>query len=196
MNICAIAFAYPFCYFRIMNIQIADLEFEKMIEYKTIAHRSEQLGLQLSTAYQGKIPIFIGVLNGSFMFIAELLKHVDIACEVAFMKLSSYRGGLESTRTITDEFDLNIDIEGRDVILVEDIVDTGNTLRYLIDKLQSRNPASLITCALLYKPQAMEHVIPELKHIGFEIENKFVVGFGLDYKELGRNLKDIYQLMI
>jgi hypoxanthine phosphoribosyltransferase len=179
-----------------MNIQIADLEFEKMIEHKSIESRAQEMGLQLADEYQGRLPIFIGVLNGSFMFIAELLKHVTISCEVAFMKLSSYRGGLESTRTITDEFDLNVDIEGRDVILVEDIVDTGNTLRYLIDKLQARKPASIITCSLLYKPQAMEHVIPELKYIGFEIENKFVVGFGLDYKDLGRNLKDIYQLVI
>jgi hypoxanthine phosphoribosyltransferase len=152
--------------------------------------------LLFDAEYKDSCPVFIGVLNGSFMFIAELLKNVTIPCQVAFMKLSSYRGGLESTRTITDEFDLQIDIEGRDVILVEDIVDTGNTLRYLIDKLQSRKPASLTTCALLYKPQAMEHIIPELKHIGFEIENKFVVGFGLDYKELGRNYRDIYQLVL
>lgn len=179
-----------------MKIQIADLEFEKMIVYESIEKRTMQIGEQLTEEYRGRLPVFIGVLNGSFMFIAELLKHVTISCEVTFMKLSSYHGGLESSRTITDEFDLNVDITGRDVILVEDIVDTGNTLRYLVDKLKARNPASVTTCSLLYKPQAMEHVIPELKYIGFEIENKFVVGFGLDYQDLGRNLKDIYQLVI
>jgi hypoxanthine phosphoribosyltransferase len=179
-----------------MIVHVADLSFKKMIDYESIVSRSKQLGAQLSADYEALNPVFIGVLNGSFMFIAELMKYVEIPAEVAFMKLSSYQGGLESSRVITDEFDLNAKIEGRHVILVEDIVDTGNTLRYLIDKLQSRNPASVITCTLLYKPQAMEHVIPELKHVGFEIENKFVVGFGLDYKELGRNLRDIYQLVV
>jgi hypoxanthine phosphoribosyltransferase len=175
---------------------VADLAFKKMIDYQAINSRSQQIGAQLTQDYEARNPIFIGVLNGSFMFIAELLKYVEVPAEVAFMKLSSYRGGIESMRVITEEFDLNVDIEGRDVILVEDIVDTGNTLRYLVDKLQSRKPASVTTCTLLYKPDAVEQAIPELKYVGFEIENKFVVGFGLDYKELGRNLKDIYQLVV
>lgn len=179
-----------------MIIHVADLSFQKMIDYDAINARCQQIGAELTVEYEYSNPIFIGVLNGSFMFIAELMKYVEIPAQVAFMKLSSYAGGLESKRTITDEFDLNVSIEGRDVILVEDIVDTGNTLRYLIDKLQSRNPASVSTCTLLYKPEAVELEIPELKHVGFEIENKFVVGFGLDYKELGRNLKDIYQLVV
>lgn len=179
-----------------MIIHVADLSFQKMIDYETINNRSQQLGAQLSKDYEARNPIFIGVLNGSFMFIAEVLKYVDVPAQVAFMKLSSYRGGIESMRVITEEFDLNVDIEGRDVILVEDIVDTGNTLRYLVDKLQNLKPASVATCTLLYKPTAVEQAIPELKYVGFEIENKFVVGFGLDYKELGRNLKDIYQLVL
>jgi hypoxanthine phosphoribosyltransferase len=179
-----------------MIIHVADLSFKKMIAYETINSRCQQIGAELTAEYEARNPIFIGVLNGSFMFIAELMKYIEIPAQVAFMKLSSYHGGLESKRVITDEFDLNVSIEGRDVILVEDIVDTGNTLRYLIDKLQSRKPASVSTCTLLYKPDAVELEIPELKHVGFEIENKFVVGFGLDYKELGRNLKDIYQLVL
>jgi hypoxanthine phosphoribosyltransferase len=167
-----------------------------MIDYKAINKRCQEIGAELTKEYDARNPIFIGVLNGSFMFIAELMKYVEVPAEVAFMKLSSYAGGLESKRVITDEFDLSVKIEGRDVVLVEDIVDTGNTLRYLIEKLQSRNPASISTCTLLFKPDAVELEIPELKHVGFEIENKFVVGFGLDYKELGRNLKDIYQLVV
>lgn len=179
-----------------MIVHVADLSFKKMIDYASINARCQQIGAELTAEYEARTPIFIGVLNGSFMFIAELMKYVEVPAEVAFMKLSSYAGGLESKRVITDEFDLNVSIEGRDVVLVEDIVDTGNTLRYLIDKLQSRNPASVTTCTLLYKPDAVELEIPELKYVGFEIENKFVVGFGLDYKELGRNLKDIYQLVV
>ncbi|RKR81160.1 hypoxanthine phosphoribosyltransferase [Mucilaginibacter gracilis] len=179
-----------------MIIHVADLSFKKMIDYDAINTRCQQIGAELTLEYEACNPIFIGVLNGSFMFIAELMKYVDIPAQVAFMKLSSYAGGLESKRVITDEFDLSVNIEDRDVILVEDIVDTGNTLRYLIDKIQTRKPKSVSTCTLLYKPDAVELEIPELKHVGFEIENKFVVGFGLDYKELGRNLKDIYQLVL
>jgi len=178
-----------------MNIQIAELTFEPMISYETIEKRTIEIGSILAKKYQDKTPVFVGVLNGSFMFMADLVKQVPIPCHIAFMKLSSYHGGLATTRTITEDFNLKVDIKGRDVILVEDIVDTGNTLRYLVDKLRSLNPASITVCTLLYKPEAMEHEIPELEYVGFEIENKFVVGYGLDYKELGRNYKDIYQLV-
>ena len=178
-----------------MNIQVADLQFEPMIPFAEIEKRTAEIGALLTEKYQDSLPIFVGVLNGSFMFMADLVKQVPIPCHIAFMKLSSYHGGLATSRTITEDFNLKVDIEGRDVILVEDIVDTGNTLRYLVDKLRSLNPASISVCALLYKPDAMEHEIPELEHVGFEIENKFVVGYGLDYQELGRNLKDIYQLV-
>lgn len=178
-----------------MKIQIEDLEFEKMIAYHTIETKTCLMGTQINEEYEGRVPVIIGVLNGSFLFLADLVKHITIPCQIAFMKLSSYQGGLESTRNITDDLDLKIDIKDRDVILIEDIVDTGNTLRYLVDKLKAKNPASITVCSLLYKPDAMEHTIPELKHVGFEIENKFVVGYGMDYKEFGRNLKDIYQLI-
>lgn len=178
-----------------MNIQIDELTFEPMISYETIAKRTAEIGAILTEKYQHKTPVFVGVLNGCFMFMADLVKQVPIPCQLAFMKLSSYHGGLATTRSITEDYNLKVDIAGRDVILVEDIVDTGNTLRYLVDKLRTLNPASITVCALLYKPDAMEHDIPEMEYIGFEIENKFVVGYGLDYKELGRNYKDIYQLV-
>jgi hypoxanthine phosphoribosyltransferase len=174
-------------------MKIADLEFEPLIAYETIEEKINSIAVELNTAYANKTPVFVGVLNGCFMFIADLVKRVNIPCEVAFTKLSSYHGGLSTTRVIKDEFDLNINIEGRHVVLVEDIVDTGNTLNYLIAKLEVRRPASIEVVALLLKPAALEHKIAELKYVAFEIENDFVVGYGLDYMELGRNLKGIYK---
>lgn len=179
-----------------MNIKIADLEFEPLISYETIQQRIAEIARQLNTDYAGKAPVFVGVLNGAFMFMADLLKEVTIPCEVAFTKLSTYHGGLKSTKTINDEYDLQVNIEDRHVILVEDIVDTGYTLNYLIAKLEVRRPASLVVCTLLQKPDALEHEINELKYVAHKIENEFVVGYGLDYMELGRNLKGVYKRVV
>lgn len=178
-----------------MKVTLDDLTFEQMIAYETICERTRVLGHLLSERYKHTTPVFVGVLNGSFMFMADLLKEVALPCEVAFVKLASYHGGLASSRVITEQLGLSIPIAGRHVIVVEDIVDTGNTLLYLLEKLRAQKPASLTICSLLYKPDSLEHEIPELEYVGFEIENKFVVGYGLDYKQLGRNLKDIYQLI-
>jgi hypoxanthine phosphoribosyltransferase len=178
-----------------MKTKVADLEFELLINSKEIEERVKVLGAQLNSDYKdsGRTPVLVGVLNGSFLFTADLIKEIEIPVEVTFTKLASYYGGTSTTRKIRDDFDLSIDIKGRDIILVEDIVDTGNTLHYLIDKLKVREPASITVCSLLLKPKALESTIDELKYIGFEIENDFVVGYGLDYKELGRNLKGIYK---
>lgn len=178
-----------------MKTKVADLDFELLITYKAIEDRVKVLAAQLNSDYKdmGRTPVLVGVLNGSFLFTADLIKEIEIPVEVTFTKLASYYGGTSSTRKIRDDFDLSIDIKGRDIILVEDIVDTGNTLHYLIEKLQVREPASITVCSLLLKPKALEGAIPELKYVGFEIENDFVVGYGLDYKELGRNLKGIYK---
>jgi hypoxanthine phosphoribosyltransferase len=176
-----------------MKTQVADLNFELLITYKAIENRVKELAAQLNTDYKGRTPILVGVLNGSFLFTADLIKEIEIPVEVTFTKLASYYGGTSSTRKIRDDFDLSLDIKGRDIILVEDIVDTGNTLHYLIDKLKVREPASITVCSLLLKPKALERTIDELKYVGFEIKNEFVVGYGLDYKELGRNLKGIYR---
>ena len=135
----------------------------------------------------------MGVLNGSFLFIADLVKQIDIPCEVTFTKLASYHGGTKSSLSIRDDIDFSIEIKGRDIIVVEDIVDTGITANYLLEKLKAKQPASVKLCSLLLKPGALLKPIEELKYIGFEIENEFVVGYGLDYKELGRNLTDIYK---
>jgi hypoxanthine phosphoribosyltransferase len=176
-----------------MKISVADLNFELSIPYNKIESRVAAIAQQINSDYEGRSPILVGVLNGSFLFTADLIKEISIPVEVTFTKLASYYGGTSTTRKIRDDFDLAIDIKGRDIILVEDIVDTGNTIHYLIDKLKVREPASITVCTLLLKPKALESTVQELKYIGFEIPNDFVVGYGLDYKELGRNLKGIYK---
>jgi hypoxanthine phosphoribosyltransferase len=176
-----------------MKKQIADLEFEILITAEKIEEQVKAIGAQLSEDYSNSVPVFIGVLNGSFLFIADLIKQVSIPCEINFTKLASYYGGTTSTLKIREDIDLTVDIKGRDVLIIEDIVDTGNTAHYLIEKLKEREPASLKLCSLLLKPAALQKKIDELKYVGFEIENEFVVGYGLDYKEMGRNLKDIYK---
>ena len=176
-----------------MKTKIADLEFTPLIKAKDIEERTKAIGLQLSEDYKHCIPVFVGVLNGSFLFIADLIKQIDIPCEVTFTKLASYYGGTKSSLKIRDDIDFSVDIKDREVIIIEDIVDTGNTAHYLIEKLKLKQPASIKMCSLLLKPSALLKKIDELKYVGFEIENEFVVGYGLDYKEMGRNLKDIYK---
>lgn len=176
-----------------MKTQIADLTFEPLIDLAEIEKRIKEIALQINTDYLDRTPIFIGVLNGSFMLVADLVKEITVPCEVTFSKLASYFGGTSSTRKIRDDIDISVDIEGRDIILIEDIVDTGNTLNYLIEKLRVRKPASIRACSLLLKPKALERKIDELKYVGFEIDNTFVIGYGLDYKDLGRNLRGIYK---
>lgn len=174
-------------------MKIADLDFEPLIKADAIEKRVKAIGLQLNADYKDTKPVFVGVLNGSFLFIADLIKQIDIPCEVTFTKLASYYGGTSSTRKIRDDIDFSVDIKDRDVIVIEDIVDTGNTARYLLERLKIKGPASIKICSLLLKPTALEGKLDELKYVGFEIENEFVVGYGLDYKEMGRNLKDIYK---
>ncbi|HEY8930666.1 MAG TPA: hypoxanthine phosphoribosyltransferase [Mucilaginibacter sp.] len=176
-----------------MKAKIADLEFEPFIEAAVIEDRVRDIGRQLNADYQHTVPLFIGVLNGSFLFMADIIKQIDIPCEITFTKLASYHGGIESTMNIRNDIELSVDIKGRDVVVIEDIVDTGNTASYLIDKLRLKQPASITLCSLLLKPKALLKPIEELKYTGFEIENEFVVGYGLDYNEIGRNLKDIYR---
>ena len=176
-----------------MKTKIADLEFEPLIKAEAIDQRIRAIGLQINADYQHCVPVFVGVLNGSFLFIADLIKQIDIPCEITFTKLASYYGGTKSSLKIRDDIDFSVDIKGREVLIIEDIVDTGNTAHYLIDKLKVMEPASIKLCSLLLKPKALLKKIDELKYVGFEIENEFVVGYGLDYREMGRNLKDIYK---
>jgi len=174
------------------TVEVSDKRFELLIENDNINKRTRLIGIQLNVDYENKCPVFIGVLNGSFLFMADLLKEIEIPCEVDFIRVSSYKG-TERNAGIREAFGLPENLHNRDVILVEDIVDTGLTLKYILEKVHLQNPASVRICTLLYKPGAILTPIKELEYIGFEIPNEFVVGYGLDYNGLGRNLRDIYR---
>ncbi|WP_374166250.1 hypoxanthine phosphoribosyltransferase [Arcticibacter sp. MXS-1] len=178
-----------------MKVQIEDKEFSCFLEYEKIKKRTRLLGIQINVDYEDKVPVFIGVLNGSFLFMADLMKEVNIPAEVSFIKVSSYHGQETTSGTVKSVIGLDIDLKGRDVIIVEDIIDTGITLSYLVDVLRKHEPASVAICSLLLKPQSLQREIPEITYVGFEISNEFVVGYGLDYRGLGRNLKDIYRYL-
>jgi hypoxanthine phosphoribosyltransferase len=174
------------------KIQIADKEFEILLENDQITKRTRLIAIQIDVDYESRCPVFVGVLNGSFIFMADLLKEITIACEVEFIKVSSY-SGTESTGQIKEILGLPANLHNRDVILVEDIIDTGLTLTYILKELLQQKPASVSVCTLLLKPDVLKAKIDELEYVGFEIANEFVVGYGLDYDGLGRNLKDIYR---
>jgi len=140
-----------------------------------------------------KIPVFLSILNGSFMFTSDLLKQMDFNCEVSFIKLASY-SGTSSTGQVSELIGLNTNIEGRTVIIIEDIVDTGHTLEKLVEVLQSYKPKQIKVATFLFKPNAYKKDIP-VDYIGMSIPNDFIVGYGLDYNELGRNLRNIYTLV-
>lgn len=173
-------------------ITIHDKNFEPYLTSEEIQDTIAKIGSRLNTNYAGKNPIFIVVLNGAFRFASDLMTYIDIDCEINFVKLSSYRG-TESTGSIVNHIGLSSNIEGRHVILVEDIVDTGHTMEFLYEELLKSSPASVAMATLLFKPEAY-HGDKKPNYTGFEIPNLFVVGYGLDYDELGRNLNDIYQI--
>ncbi|WP_441000366.1 hypoxanthine phosphoribosyltransferase [Fodinibius sp. SL11] len=158
-----------------------------------LQERVAELGDELAEKYEGKNPIFIGVLNGAYIFLSDLMRQVDISCEVDFLKLSSYGDEKVSSGEVTDLKDIDADIEGRHVVLVEDIVDTGLSMNYLVDKLQKKNPESIATVTLLHKTEATHHDV-QLDYVGFQIPTLFVLGYGLDYAQEGRNLAQIYIL--
>jgi len=174
------------------KIQVEGKDFEIFLENEIISKRIRLIGIQLDVDYENRCPIFIGVLNGSFLFMADLLKEVDIACEVNFVRVASYQG-TKSTGSVKEVFGIPDGLKDRNIIIVEDIVDTGLTLSHILEKVKAQNPASIQVCTLLFKPTALLAPIPELTYVGFEIPNEFVVGYGLDYNGLGRNLKDIYR---
>lgn len=174
------------------TIKIADKEFEILLENDNIAKRTRLIGIQINVDYEKKCPIFIGVLNGSFLFMADLVKEVTLECEMAFIRVSSYQD-TESTGQIKEVFGLPENLHDRDIIIVEDIVDTGFTLGYILKEVYKQNPASVRVCALLLKPEALKAPIEELEYVGFEVANEFVVGYGLDYNGIGRNLTHIYK---
>ena len=168
------------------------LTFECYLTKQKITERVKDMGEQITNKYSNKKPLFIGVLNGAFIFTADLVRHCQIECEVAFVRLSSYQG-TQSSGHIKTVYGLEMEIKNRHLIVVEDIVDSGRTLHCFLDYLKKQNPASIELAALLLKPDALQFPL-QLDYIGFEIPEKFVVGYGLDYDGLCRNYEDIYQL--
>jgi len=160
---------------------------EVLIDEETLAARVAELGAEVSADYHGRDLLLIGVLKGAVFFMADLMRHLTVPCEVDFMAISSYGDATDSSGIVRILKDLDINIEGRDVLVVEDIIDSGLTLSYLIRNLESREPSSLEVCALLTKPSRREIDVP-VRYVGFEIPNKFVVGYGLDFAERYRNL--------
>ncbi|MER3498894.1 MAG: hypoxanthine phosphoribosyltransferase [Chitinophagaceae bacterium] len=175
------------------TIRVHDKTFDVYISEEKLQERIRQIAETINNEYKGKRPLFIAILNGSFMFAADLFKHITIESEICFIKLASYKGMKSSGKVVTS-IGLEEDLYGKDVIIIEDIVDTGKTLHEFLPKLQHQQPASLKIVCLLHKPEATQFPV-QLDYVGFSIPNKFVVGYGLDYDGLGRNLKEIYQLV-
>lgn len=176
----------------IKEVAVKDKQFVLKISSDTIQSRVGELASSIEKDYQNKKPIFIGVLTGGAVFAVDLFKKLTIDCELTFIRVSSY-SGTNSTGTVSGVLGLKENIENRDVIVIEDIIDTGITAKYLLDELKKLNPSSLKMATALFKPQALKHdITPD--YVGFEIEPDFVVGYGLDYDGYGRNLNDIYVL--
>jgi len=174
-------------------VKIGGESFRIYLTHDEIQQRNEQMGVQISEEYRDKKPIFIGVLNGAYVFLADLMRYVSISCEVDFLKLSSYGDEKVSSGQVRDLKEIDADINERHVILVEDIVDTGLSMKYLIDKLKKNNPASLSVVTLLHKMEATKYDV-QIDYTGFKIPDLFVLGYGLDYAQEGRNLAQIYIL--
>lgn len=160
---------------------------------KKIQARVKQLGRQINKDYQGRVPIFIGVLNGSFLFMADLIRHISVDCEIDFLKLSSYGDAKISSGNVTLLKDLNCQIEGRDIIIVEDIVDSGLSIDFIRKLICAHNPQTFRVVSLLYKKDSIR-IDVKIDYIGFTIPNFFVIGYGLDYGQKVRNLRSIYRL--
>lgn len=186
-------FCTPNSFYDMSTIQVKDKQFETFLREEQILSEVKRVASEISRDYEGKNPLFLCILNGSFMFAADLLKNVDIPSTVSFVKLSSYQG-TESTGQINQMIGLNESIEGRHVVIVEDIVDTGYTMRDILDRLAQENPASVHVCTLLCKPGKLKVDI-NLKYVAMNIPNDFIVGYGLDYDGYGRNHRDIYKIV-
>lgn len=172
------------------TIQVKDRTFRPFIEAEDIQKRVAEIGTQLSRDLEGRSPLFLAILNGSYVFAADLLRYVNIPCEISFIRVSSY-SGMESTGKLTEVIGLKENIEGRTVVIVEDIIDSGFTMEGLVKSLKAKNPAELHICTLLTKPGNLK-VKLDIPYCAFEIPNDFIVGYGLDYDGFGRNLPAIY----
>ncbi|QDH77987.1 hypoxanthine phosphoribosyltransferase [Echinicola soli] len=173
-------------------LKVKDKEFEPYLSEEQLDVRVKALGRALSEDYDGKHPLVLGILNGAFMFLSDLMKEMSVPLEVSFIKIASYEA-MQSTGNVRELVGLKEEVGNRHIIIVEDIVDTGRSMEYLIELLKEKSPASISVVSLLLKPEALATDV-EVDYVGFEIPNKFVVGYGLDYDGYGRNLREIYQL--
>ena len=174
------------------NVTILDKEFELFIPYEKIKSIVEEMAEKMNNDLKGKKPLFICILNGSFMFAADIFKRISMLdAEISFIKLASY-SGISTTGSVKELIGLNEDLTGRTVVVLEDIVDSGITIAKTIEQIRSKNPLEILIATLLLKPEALQVKVP-LDYIGIEIPNDFIVGYGLDYNGRGRNLIDIYK---
>ena len=175
-----------------MSIRIHNLEFSPFLDKEKISVEVKNLGQKITKDFEGKELVMIGVLNGASIFMADLCRAIDLPLSTSFIKVKSYIG-TESSGEIRSILGLEEDLAGKNILIVEDIVDTGITMKYLVSEISNLNPAKISIATLLFKPEAFQFNYG-LDYVGFEIPNKFVVGYGLDYDGLGRNLPSIYQL--
>ncbi len=174
------------------RVTIKDKTFEVSIPEAQVKERVRELAQQMSRDLEGKNPLFLGVLNGAFIFAADLMREMTIACEISFVKLASYQG-TTSTGTIQEVIGINEDLTGRTVVIVEDIVESGLTIKRMMEQIGTRNPASVQVCTLFFKPEKLKEDLM-LDYVAFSIPNDFIVGYGLDYDQQGRQLRDVYSL--
>ena len=175
------------------RVKVLDKTFEVSIPEAEIKERVKAVAQQLSHDMEGKNPLLLAVLNGSFIFAADLMREMTIPCEISFVKLASYQG-TTSTGKIHEVLGINEDLTDRHVVIVEDIIDTGLTMKRMVESLGTRKPASVHICALLVKPDKLQ-VDLDIEYTAMKIPNDFIVGYGLDYNQHGRELKDIYTLV-
>ena len=175
-----------------MEIQVLDKVFVPFISEEEIQNRLDELAKKIAEDLQGEVPVFMGILNGSFMVLSDLVKKYQEPCEMSFIKMASYVG-TQSTNQVNQLLGLDIDVTDRVVIIVEDIVDTGNTMVALKKLFSQQRPKEVKIFTLCLKPEAYKQDIP-LDYVAFEIANKFIVGYGMDYNKYGRNLPEIYQI--
>ena len=175
------------------TIRVHDKEFAPSIPAEEIMAQVRRVAGEINKDYEGQQPLFLVVLNGAFVFAADLMREISVPAEVSFVKLASYEG-TSSTGTVREVIGLNTDITGRPIIIVEDIVESGITMAHMIETLKKQNPKSIDICTLLLKPEKLE-VKLDIRYVAMEIPNDFILGYGLDYDGLGRGLKDIYTIV-
>ena len=175
------------------TVQLKDKTFRTSIPESVILEKVKAVAKRINEDMAGKNPVFLAVLNGSFIFAADLMREITIPSQISFVKLASYEG-THTTGKIHEVIGINEDLTGRHIIIVEDIVDTGLTMKRMIEQLGTREPASISICTLLFKPEKLQ-VDLDIKYVAMEIPNDFIVGYGLDYDQEGRGLRDIYTIV-